>query len=509
MKVKNIVVIIAVLVCVFSIKAVDAKEIPNEGKGTELLPYSTSYNKYKNNAYGYEMLILSNLKLNEDIVSVKSRFESEDLVVDVLYDNFYNDLNNTDTYLDYGNRGILNNSSFKITAEYNHDFNGLDGHIVLYEREKINTDKADRNYYAMITFSKSYKELITVFMKSSEPVYIENIMPNFKLTDKTEEMKSDAVFEPVSKKFDEKTQLFYDKYFINNDKMHFGIFEPTYPDYSTKLNELESMFDYDFPVVLLYNSFKKPYKTELMNNAKRDGKVVEYGLYTTDIVNGQEKDITLEIINGEYDEYLDNLAKGFNEYDYPVLFRLNNEMNGEWVWYSSHRVGKDTDLFIQCWRYIYDKFKDNGVDNLIFVWNPNEKSFPNFAYNHYLNYYPGNEYVDVVGLTSYNTGSYYKDETWRSFNEAYDHFYYDYVKHFKHPMMITEFSCASEGGDKSNWFDNMFSKISGYDRIKLAVLWNGQDYDMTKPEKPISRNYRLDLEPEVIKSVKKGLQNFK
>ena len=509
MNIKKIVTIIAVLICTVSAQPADAVEAPGGIKSTELSPYSINYNKYTNNAYGYEMLILNNLKLNEDIVSVKSRFESEDLVVDVLYDNFYNDLNNRSTYLGYGNRGILNNPSFNITDEYNHNFNGLNGHVVLYERDKIKTGGSDRNYYAMITFSRTYKELITVFMKSSEPVYIEKIMPEFKLLNKTGEIKSDAVFEPVSKEFDEQTQLFYDKYFQNNEKMHFGIFEPTYPDYSSKLREMEGMFNYDFPVVLMYNSFKKPYKTELMNNAKRDGKVVEYGLYTTDIVGGQEKDITLEIINGEYDEYLDNLAQSFNEYDYPVLFRLNNEMNGEWVWYSAHRVGKDTDLFIQCWRYIYDKFKEKGVDNLIFVWNPNEKSFPDFAYNHYLNYYPGNEYVDVVGLTAYNTGNYYDGEIWRSFNEAYDHFYYDYVKHFKHPMMITEFSCASKGGNKSLWFDDMFSKISGYDRIKLAVLWNGQDYDVTKPEKTVSRNYRLDLEPEVVESMKRGLQNFK
>ncbi|MDF2949399.1 MAG: uncharacterized protein K0R07_1431, partial [Sedimentibacter sp.] len=162
-----------------------------------------------------------------------------------------------------------------------------------------------------------------------------------------------------------------------------------------------------------------------------------------------------------------------------------------------------------CWRYIYDKFKENGVDNLIFVWNPNEKSFPNFAYNHYLNYFPGNEYVDVIGLTAYNTGNYYKGEIWRSFSEAYDHFYYDYVNHFNYPMMITEYSCASAGGNKSQWFADMFNKITNYDKIKLAVLWNGQDYDTSKTEGTVSRNYRLDLEQEVIDAVKTGLQNFK
>ncbi len=505
MNFKKILILISVLIVMTASNAF-AEEL---SESTALVPYSDNYYKYINNAYGYEIVLLNNLKLSEDIVSVKSRFESDDLVVDVLYDSFYNDLNNITTYIDYGNRGIVNNPEFKVTGEYNYNFNGLNGHIILYERTKIEGQEHDRNYYAMITFARSYKELITVFMKSSQQIYIEYIMPSFKLIDKTSEIKEDTVFEPVEKNFDEKTQEFYDKYFINNDKMHFGIFEPTYPTYAYRLKQLENMFNYEFPVVLIYNSFQLPFKIEHMNRAKQEGKVVEYGLYTTDLIDGEEKDITLEILKGNYDNYLDELAKSFNEYDYPVLFRLNNEMNGEWVWYSAHRVGKDTDLFIECWRYIYDRFEKNEVDNVVFVWNPNEKSFPNFAYNHYLNYYPGNEYVDIVGLTSYNTGNYYTGETWRSFSQAYDHFYYDYVRHFKHPMMITEFSGASLGGNKAEWFKDMFERISSYDRIKLAVLWNGQDYDMTKPGKTISRNYRLDLEKDVIEAVKEGLQSYK
>ena len=484
-------------------------EVSNADKSTELLQYSQDYNKYINHPYGYEIVISNNLKLNEDIVSVKSRFESDDLVVEVFYDNFYNTINSHTTYLNYGNRGILKNPEFEITNEYNHNFNGFSGRITLYERRKIKTDEPDRNYYGTITFARNTNEVITVFMKSSTPLYIEKIMPEFKITDKSEVLKKDVVFHPEPKNFDEKTQEFYNKYFIDNEKVDFGIFEPSFPLYDYRLAQIENMLDYNFPVALMYNNFSLPFKTAYMNNAKESGKVVEYTLYTTDISDGMEKDITLDILGGKYDAYLDSLAQNFNEYDHPVLFRLNNEMNGEWVLYSSHLVGKDTDLFIECWKYIYDKFEAHGVDNLIWVWNPNEKSFPGFSYNNYLCYYPGNKYVDIVGLTSYNTGNYYSGETWRSFSEAYDHFYYDYIERFTHPMMITEFSCASAGGDKASWHEDMLNTIENYDRIKIAVLWNGQDYDMTKGEKTVSRNYRIDLEEPVINTIRNGLQKFK
>ena len=53
-------------------------------QSTTLEVFSQGYNKYVNNPYGYEAVLPDSLKLNEDIVSVKSRFESENLVVDMM-----------------------------------------------------------------------------------------------------------------------------------------------------------------------------------------------------------------------------------------------------------------------------------------------------------------------------------------------------------------------------------------------------------------------------------------
>jgi len=507
MNFKKILAITAVLALAITSNLTYGDDINNNS--TKITSYSTSYNKYTNNPFGYEIVLPKYLTLNEDIVNVKSRFESENLVVEVLYDNFYNTLDSKESYNIYGNKGLKKNKEFKVTAEYEHPFGGVSSHITIYERRKLKGDKIDRNYYATISIPRTSKEIVTVFMKASEPIYIEYIMPSFKFIGKSGQMKKDVCFEPVTKQFDTLTQEFYKKYLVNNDKVDFGIFEPTFPTFQYKLEQLENMYNYNFPVTLTYNSFALPYKKELMEKAKELGKTIEYTLYTTDMIYNQEKDITLQILEGKYDNYLEHLADSFNEYNYPVLFRINNEMNGEWVLYSSYLVGKDTDLYIDCWRYIYNKFKEKGVDNLIYVWNPNELSFPNFSFNHYLSYYPGDEYVDVVGLTAYNTGNYYKGETWRSFSEAYDAFYYDYEAHFKHPMMITEYSCSTSGGNKSEWFTDMFNTISKYKKIKIAVLWNGQDFDMTKPDKTISRNYRLDQDNNVIKALTEGLQKFK
>jgi len=215
MKFKNIFIITFLLLIIATYSAF-GQDITLSS--TYLMPYTSGYKIYTNNPYGYEIVLLDKLNLNEDIISIESRFESEDLVVEVLYDNFYNTIDSLTTYNNYGNIGIKQNAEFKVTSEYNHNFNGQRGHVVLTERRKLQ-DNNDTNYYATITFPRSSKEVITVFIKSSIPVYIDYIMPSFKLIEKSGVLKSDKVFEPVKKNFDPITQEFYDKYFVNNKKL--------------------------------------------------------------------------------------------------------------------------------------------------------------------------------------------------------------------------------------------------------------------------------------------------
>ncbi|WP_019911152.1 glycosyl hydrolase [Paenibacillus sp. HW567] len=79
----------------------------------------------------------------------------------------------------------------------------------------------------------------------------------------------------------------------------------------------------------------------------------------------------------------------------PVLWRPYHEMNAEFFWW-----GARPELFKQMWRNMYDRFTYlHGLDNLIWVWNPNAES--SWAYDS-APYYPGHEYVDVLAMDIYN-----------------------------------------------------------------------------------------------------------
>ncbi|MDD2763522.1 MAG: glycosyl hydrolase [Opitutaceae bacterium] len=91
---------------------------------------------------------------------------------------------------------------------------------------------------------------------------------------------------------------------------------------------------------------------------------------------------------------LDELAAGLQELreaGVVVLWRPFHEMNGGWFWWGK----KDPAIFIRVWRHMFDYFtKAKGLDNLLWVYAPNHG-------DHTADYYPGDGYVDVVGLDVY------------------------------------------------------------------------------------------------------------
>ena len=175
-------------------------------------------------------------------------------------------------------------------------------------------------------------------------------------------------------------------------------------------------------------------------------------------------------------------------------------MNGDWCQYSAFHTSKDTQIYRELYHYIYGIFEEQGANkNTLWVWNPNERSFPDFSWNDARLYYPGDEYVDIVGLTGYNTGNYYKGEIWRSFDEIYQPLYAEYIKTYDKPFMITEFASNSVGGDKSQWIRDMFGSIHKLDKIKVAIWWSGCDWE--SPGVP-ARIYYMNESPEILDTFK-------
>jgi len=79
-------------------------------------------------------------------------------------------------------------------------------------------------------------------------------------------------------------------------------------------------------------------------------------------------------------------------------------------------------------RHVVDVFRRAGASRVVWVFCPNAESQPlsqEAAWNSIRNYYPGDEYVDILGIDGYNWGTTQKqashgwDSHWLSFEEVF------------------------------------------------------------------------------------------
>jgi len=465
----------------------DVKQITSLGDG---------YSTLTNFPDGYSIDVPSDMVIDVSMSPVRTVLANNQSQIEIYHDNFNGTVHSGNSYSIYSNMTIPKTNWHTVTLNKRYSVNGLKVKAYGWTRKKLTHVTDDMNYYLNLEFFKSWNEVYTVIIKSEAPITdYARIMNSFKTVSKQGNPQYTRTFDKRVKPMEPELEDFYNSYFNSTSELKWGVFHPPSPRDMDDLNKLETDLGYEFDILVRYHTFDTPVPMEELQAAYDEQKYLELTLQTMYYGRTDNQAMLYRILDGEFDWYLRKYAQDLKTFGHPVLFRLNNEMNGDWCVYSAYHHGKDTEVYKESWKYVYRLFKEEGVDNVLWVWNPHDLSFPGFKWNHYLNYFPGEDYVDIVGLTGYNTGTYYKGEVWRTFDEIYPHIYKEYQERFNYPMMITEFGTNHVGGDKAAWIKDMLSKIHTYDEIKVAVWFNGTDYD--SKGKP-ARVYRLDDSEEVM-----------
>lgn len=187
-------------------------------------------------------------------------------------------------------------------------------------------------------------------------------------------------------------------------------------------------------------------------------------------------DISAELIGqGQLDEYLnqwftDSLNPEYrNHRSEPIWIRPMNEMNGGWVEY-----GLDPDNYRRAWRRMYNIAEQIGTtEHDIFVWSPNHRSYPDEPWNNMDKYYPGDHYVDWVGISAYPPSSGIVAEEERYPRGRFTEFYNLYSD--RKPLMIAE-GGVSDTVDQNKWVQEWFDCLKNeFPMIKAAIWENHND----------------------------------
>lgn len=473
--------------------------------------------RFSNKALGYSFNLPKGLELVDMAdASYRATFANDSTRLEV-YTQALPENSSAKIYLSYSNQFLENSDDFTKTFDETHTIGTSTYHTLAWNRRSLSEIENDRNYYGLVDYVTEDEMVYSFLMTSQEEISgttLKAIAESVEIFRATKEARDYPRFASARiDEWNEETTAFYNAYFGESAPLTWGVFEPLANGKSVEsLESLESSLDYHFDILLRYTSvqpgleYEENYVYDTLTKYWEHGSVTELTLQTRLYNASEETNAIFEILDGACDEYLREYARDVARFGHPVLFRPFNEMNGDWCNYSAYWAGRDCDIYVELYRYIYRIFEEEGANaNTLWVWNPNERSFPDFPWNHVDNYYPGDEYVDIVGLTGYNTGDYYEGESWRSFNDIYAPLYAEVSAQYKQPLMITEFASASHGGDKVEWINDMFEQITHYPRVKVAVWWDGADLTANKE---IARNYYLRENEEVTKAVGDNLPDI-
>jgi mannan endo-1,4-beta-mannosidase len=168
------------------------------------------------------------------------------------------------------------------------------------------------------------------------------------------------------------------------------------------------------------------------------------------------------IAAGSYDGYLDAYADSVRDFGNPVVIGFGHEMNAPWYSWGYGHVPPAT--FVAAWRHIVTLFRQQGADNVTWLWTLQADSSVTGPDVH--DWWPGARYVSWVGIDGY----YYRpsDTFANVFGRTIDQ-----VRAFtSKPVLLSETAVGPAAGQFTKILD-LFRGMADY--RTLGLVWFDKD----------------------------------
>jgi cellulose synthase (UDP-forming) len=228
--------------------------------------------------------------------------------------------------------------------------------------------------------------------------------------------------------------------------------------------------------------------SQLRNHLKNGNKsIIPYLIL--DANKCHSSNINYEIRRGAYDEYLTKLANEFRRYSEPLFLTYMND---------SVKV-ENQEQFKLAWQYLYTFFNDLGISNLTWVWVPSSPKSENL--------YPGEKFVDWIGVNCLNYAENNKKKDWYFFKDIYEPYRATFGK-FKKPVLANIGCVKSE--TQQIWISEALRSIrADYNEIKATVIFAGQKsfniIDSTNSRTIYTSDF--DIQPNTLSGIRTELQD--
>jgi len=221
-------------------------------------------------------------------------------------------------------------------------------------------------------------------------------------------------------------------------------------------------------------------------------------------------------LNGYYDDDLIQWARDAKAYGDPLLVEFGTEVNGSWFpwnakWnslptkneYGDPNLYDGMEKFRDVYRKIIDICNDEGAHNITWFYHVDAYSEPFEEWNNMTGYYPGDDYIDWIGVSAY--GAQTSGEGWWSFQDILDDSW-DEISSISNekPIAILEWGVTESGNPtkKANWIANAIKTITPggkyFPKIKAMSYWH-ENFDGSR--------LRVDSSPEALNAYKNGISD--
>ena len=211
-------------------------------------------------------------------------------------------------------------------------------------------------------------------------------------------------------------------------------------------------------------------------------------LNKTLVIFWEQYNVTLDsIIAGDSDYYIKRFATDAKAYGGQIILVPLHEMNGEWSPWSGTVGNNSPEKVILAYRHIHDLF--SNTNNVKWGWAVNNESVPDTPQNQIANYYPGDAYVDYVGVDGFNFGN-----PWQSYDEIFSSAL-SRLKKYNKPIYIFSMACA-QGSQKADWITDALSKIKSDPSI-TGFIWFNEDKE---------QNWLIDSDQQALQAFQNAIK---
>lgn len=197
-------------------------------------------------------------------------------------------------------------------------------------------------------------------------------------------------------------------------------------------------------------------------------------------------------LNPKFNKWLDKVAsfimslKDKNGDVIPVLFRPWHEMNGGWFWWGASDCTLEE--YRQLYQYTHKRISEKVCDNLVWGYSPNLAS--NESEENFMKYYPGDEYVDLIGIDVYQMAadSVYQGDLRKEFDVMK-------IVGEKHNKLVALTETGNKTVSHPKWFTETLLPVLEEYKLCYALLWrnawdNPKEVYASAPNLPTAKDFK-------------------